>query len=81
MTPATSDPLAHRIGLAIMVCATYLHEPYRLEFDRHERLTSGVRIPLRASGTFETADGDWLYWRFEVIDEAWIGDSSRDRRG
>jgi hypothetical protein len=46
----------------------YLHEPYRLEFDSHERLASGVRIPLRASGTFETADGDWPYWRFEVID-------------
>jgi hypothetical protein len=48
--------------------AGYLHEPYRLEFDRHERLSSGERIPLRASGTFETADGDWPYWRFEVLD-------------
>jgi len=48
--------------------AGYLHEPYRLEFDRHERLASGVRIPLGASGTFETADGDWPYWRFEVLD-------------
>jgi len=48
--------------------ARYLHEPYRLEFDRHERLSSGERIPLRASGTFETADGDWPYWRFEVLD-------------
>jgi hypothetical protein len=48
--------------------AGYLHEPYRLEFDQHERLSSGVRIPLRASGTFETADGDWPYWRFEVLD-------------
>jgi hypothetical protein len=46
----------------------YLHEPYRLEFDRHERRSSGERIPLRASGTFETADGDWPYWRFEVLD-------------
>jgi hypothetical protein len=41
--------------------AGYLHEPYRLEFDGHERLSSGERIPLRASGTFETADGDWPY--------------------
>lgn len=49
--------------------AGYLREPYRLEFDRHERLSSGERIPLRASGTFETADGDWPYWRFEVLDE------------
>ena len=49
--------------------AGYMHEPYRLEFDRHERLSSGERIPLRASGTFETADGDWPYWRFEVLDE------------
>ena len=48
--------------------AGYLHEPYRLEFDRHERLSSGERIPLRASGTFETADGDWPYWQFEVLD-------------
>jgi hypothetical protein len=46
----------------------YLHETYRLEFDRHERVSSGERIPLRASGTFETADGDWPYWRFEVLD-------------
>jgi hypothetical protein len=46
----------------------YLHEPYRLAFDGHERLSSGERIPLRASGTFETADGDWPYWRFEVLD-------------
>jgi hypothetical protein len=49
--------------------AGYLHEPCRLEFDRHERLSSGERIPLRASGTFETADGDWPYWRFEVLDD------------
>lgn len=49
--------------------AGYLHEPYRLEFDRHERRPSGERIPLHASGTFETADGDWPYWRFEVLDE------------
>jgi hypothetical protein len=49
--------------------AGYLHEPYRLEFDRHERLSSGERIPLRASGTFETTDGDWPYWRFEVLNE------------
>lgn len=49
--------------------AGYLHEPYRLEFDRHARLSSGERIPLRASGTFETAEGDWPYWRFEVLDE------------
>ena len=49
--------------------AGYLHEPYRLEFERHSRLSSGERIPLRASGTFETADGDWPYWRFEVLDE------------
>ena len=48
--------------------AGYLHEPYRLEFDRHERTSSGDRIPLRASGTFETAGGDWPYWRFEVLD-------------
>jgi len=48
----------------------YLHEPYRLEFARHERVSSGERIPLRASGTFETADGDWPYWRFEVLDGA-----------
>jgi hypothetical protein len=48
--------------------AGYLHEPYRLEFDGHERRSSGERIPLRASGTFETADGDWPYWRFEVVD-------------
>jgi hypothetical protein len=48
--------------------ARYLHEPYRLEFDRHQRRSSGERIPLRASGTFETADGDWPYWRFEVLD-------------
>ena len=48
--------------------AGYLHEPYRLEFDGHERLSSGERIPLRASGTFETDDGDWPYWRFEVLD-------------
>ena len=69
MTPATSDRCL--TGSASRpVRATYLHEPYRLVFDRHERLTSGVRIPLRASGTFDTADGDWLYWRFEVIDEA-----------
>ena len=47
--------------------AGYLHEPYRLEFDGHERRSSGERIPLRASGTFETADGDWPYWRFEVL--------------
>jgi hypothetical protein len=49
--------------------AGFLHEPYRLEFDRHQRLSSGERIPLRSSGTFETADGDWRYWRFEVLDE------------
>lgn len=49
--------------------AGYLHEPYRLAFDRHERLSSGERIPLRASGTFETDDGDWTYWRYEVLDE------------
>jgi len=49
--------------------AGYLHEPYRLEFDRHQRLSSGERIPLSAVGTFETADGDWPYWRFEVLDE------------
>jgi hypothetical protein len=48
--------------------AGYLHEPYRLEFNRHERLSSGERIPLHASGTFETADGDWPYWRLEVLD-------------
>lgn len=48
--------------------AGYLHEPYRLEFDRHERRSSGERIPLRASGIFETADGEWPYWRFEVLD-------------
>ncbi len=48
--------------------AGYLHEPYRLEFGRHERRSSGERIPLRASGTFETANGDWPYWRFEVLD-------------
>jgi hypothetical protein len=48
--------------------AGYLHEPYRLEFGRHERVSSGERIPLRASGTFETAEGDWPYWRFEVLD-------------
>jgi hypothetical protein len=47
--------------------AGYLHEPYRLEFDGHERRSSGERIPLRASGTFETVDGDWPYWRFEVL--------------
>lgn len=47
--------------------AGYLHEPYRLEFDRHERRSSGERIPLHASGTFETANGDWPYWRFEVL--------------
>jgi hypothetical protein len=46
----------------------YLHEPYRLAFDRHECLPSGERIPLGASGTFETADGDWSYWRFQVLD-------------
>ena len=50
--------------------AGYLHELFRLEFDRHERLSSGERIPLRASGTFETADGDWPYWRMEVIGRA-----------
>jgi hypothetical protein len=49
--------------------AGYMHEPYRLEFDRHASLSSGERIPLRASGTFETADGDWPYWRFEALDE------------
>lgn len=47
----------------------FLHEPYRLEFDGHERLVSGARIPLRALGTFETAAGDWPYWRYEVIDQ------------
>jgi hypothetical protein len=47
--------------------AGYLHEPYRLEFDGHESRSSGERIPRRASGTFETADGDWPYWRFEVL--------------
>jgi len=47
--------------------AGYLHEPYRLEFDGHEHRSSGERIPLRASGSFETADGDWPYWRFEVL--------------
>ena len=46
----------------------FLHEPYRLDFDRHERRSSGVRTPLRASGAFETADGTWPYWRFEVVD-------------
>ena len=46
----------------------FLHEPYRLEFGGHERLPSGVRIPLHATGTFETAGGDWPYWRFEVIE-------------
>ena len=49
--------------------AGYLHEPYRLEFDDHRRVSSGQRIPIRASGTFETADGDWPYWRYEVLDE------------
>jgi hypothetical protein len=47
--------------------AGYLHEPYRLEFADHEGRPSGERIPLRAAGTFETADGDWPYWRFEVL--------------
>jgi hypothetical protein len=51
----------------------YLHEPYRLDFDAHVRLSSGVRIPRRALGTFETADGSWPYWRFEV--------ENRDRSG
>ncbi len=46
----------------------YLHEPYRLDFDHHERRSSGERVPMRASGTFETADGDWPYWQFEVLD-------------
>jgi hypothetical protein len=46
----------------------FLHEPYRLEFQDHERLPSGLRIPRRATGTFETAEGDWPYWRYEVID-------------
>jgi hypothetical protein len=45
----------------------YLHEPYRLEFDSHERRPSGERIPLKSSGTFETANGDWPYWRFEIL--------------
>jgi Family of unknown function (DUF6544) len=48
--------------------AGYLHEPYRLAFDRHARLPSGERIPLGAVGTFETSGGDWPYWRFEVLD-------------
>ncbi len=48
--------------------AGYLLEPYRLEFDGHSRVASGERIPLRASGTFETSKGDWPYWRFEVLD-------------
>ena len=47
---------------------TFLHEPYRLEFEAHTRLASGERIPLRATGTFETAGGNWPYWRFEVIE-------------
>lgn len=45
----------------------FLHEPYRLDFDGHDRLASGVRIPHRSVGTFETAGGDWQYWRFEVV--------------
>jgi hypothetical protein len=56
--------------------AGYLHEPYRLEFDRHERRSSGERIPLGASGTFGTADGDWPYWRFEVLYGGLMHDSS-----
>jgi hypothetical protein len=48
--------------------AGYLHEPYRLEFDGHARLVSGERVPRRATGTFETTEGDWPYWRFEVVD-------------
>lgn len=47
--------------------AGYQHEPYRLEFEGHGRLPSGERIPFRATGTFETAAGDWPYWRFEVL--------------
>lgn len=46
----------------------FFHEPYRLDFEGHAQLPSGVRIPLNASGTFETAAGDWPYWRFEVIE-------------
>jgi hypothetical protein len=46
----------------------FLHEPYRLDFGGHAQLPSGVRIPLNATGTFETAAGDWPYWRFEVIE-------------
>jgi hypothetical protein len=47
----------------------FLHEPYRLDFEGHERLPSGIRIPRRATGTFETAEGDWPYWRYEVVDD------------
>jgi hypothetical protein len=47
--------------------AGYLHEPYRLEFGGHDRAPSGERIPHRAAGTFETADGDWPYWRCVVV--------------
>jgi hypothetical protein len=48
--------------------AGFLHEPYRLEFDDHTRVASGARIPLTATGTFETVGGDWTYWRYEVVD-------------
>ncbi len=50
--------------------ADYLHEAYRLEFDQHDRLSSGERIPLRSVGTFETDDGDWPYWRYEVLGQS-----------
>ena len=46
---------------------SFLHEPYRLAFEGHERLDDGIRIPRRATGTFETTAGDWTYWRYEVL--------------
>ena len=48
----------------------FLHEPYRLDFDGHETLATGIRIPRHATGTFETAGGEWPYWRYEVVEVA-----------